>query len=180
MRGTVHPLDLDRTRIRGADPPPQRETNAADYWRLYGIELPLALRAVAQTVFGCPASAGVTEQDFCIADMFMPRKRGSLDPAYLDMSLFLRARYDYIPDDVPRLSDDDTKKAIPERFRDQTMLDDVNVLAYVPDEGSDGDEDGTDQCVEWVLPGPVRPEPTSHEGGGAAARNGGRASSRED
>ena len=42
------------------------------------------------------------------------------------------------------------------------------------------DEDDRDLCVEWVLPGPVRPEPTSHEGEGTAARNGGRASSRED
>ena len=88
------------------------------------------------------------ERDFSIAGMFMPGKRGSLDPAYLEMSLFLRAQYDNIPDDVPRLSDDDTKKAIPERFRDQTMLDDVKVLAYVPDEDPDDDEDDRDQSVE--------------------------------
>ena len=57
------------------------------------------------------------------------------------------------------------------------MLDDVKVLDYVPDAGYDGDEDDRDQCVEGVLPGPVRPEPTSHEGEGAAARNCGGASS---
>ena len=101
----------------------------------------------------------------------MPRKRGSLDPAYLEMSLILRVQYDYIPRDVPRLSDNDTKKSIPERFMDRTMLDDVKVLDYVPNEDPDGDEDDRDQCAEWVLPGPVRPEPTSHEGEEAAARN---------
>ena len=107
--------------------------------------------------------------------MFTPRKRGSIDPAYLEMSLFLRAQYGYIPDDVTRLSDDDTKKAIPERLMDQTMLNHVKVLDYVPDEESDGDEDDRDQSVEWVLP-----DPTSHEGEGAAAGNGKGASSRED
>ena len=85
----------------------------------------------------------------------------------------------YIPDDVPRLSDDDTKKAITERYRDQTMLDDVKVLVYVPDEESDGDEDDRDQSLEWALPDPVRPDPTSHEAERAAAENGEGASSRE-
>ena len=60
------------------------------------------------------------------------------------------------------------------------MLDDVKVLDYVPDAGYDGDEDDRDQCVEGVLPGPVRPERTSHEVEGVAAKNGGGALSRED
>ena len=159
-------------------PHTQRETNAADYGRLYGKELSLALRTVAQTVVGCPASAGVTERGFSITDMFMPRKRAR--PRLLEMSLVLRAQYYYIPDEVPPLSDDDSKKATPERLRGQTMLDYVKVLDYVPDEESDGDEDDGEQSLEWVLPGPVRPEPTSREGEGAAAENGGGASSWED
>ena len=52
-------------------PPTQRETNAADDWRLYGKELSLALRAVARTVFVCPALAGVMEREFFIADMYL-------------------------------------------------------------------------------------------------------------
>ena len=110
----------------------------------------------------------------------MARKRSSLDPAYLDISPVLRAQYDYLPDDVPRLSDDDTQKDITERFRDQTILDDVKVLDYVPDEECDDYEDDRDQSVEWVLPDPVRPEPMSHEDEGAAAGDGGGASSWED
>ncbi|CAM9121357.1 unnamed protein product, partial [Laminaria digitata] len=98
------------------------------------------------------------ERDFCIADMFVPRKRGSLDPAFLEMSLFLRAQYEYIPDDVPRLSEEDATESIPERFRDRTMVDDVNVLDFVSEEESD-DADAGEQGVEWVLPDPVLPEP---------------------
>lgn len=58
--------------------PTQRGTAAADDWRPHDKESPLALRAVAQTVFGCPATAGVIERDFCITDKLRPRKRGSL------------------------------------------------------------------------------------------------------
>ena len=60
------------------------------------------------------------------------------------------------------------------------MLDYVKVLDYVPDEESNGGEDDRDQSLECVLPGPVRPEPTSREGEGAVAENGGGASSWED
>ena len=119
------------------------------------------------------------ERDFCIAGMFMPRKPGSLDPSYLQMSLFLPAQYDYIPDDVPRLSDDNTQKAIPERSKDHTIPDDVKVLGYAPDEECDDDEDDRDQSMEWVLPDSARPEPTNHEGEKAAARKGRGASSSE-
>ena len=55
----------------------------------------------------------------------MPRKRGSLDPAYLHMSLFFRALYDYISCDVWKLPDEDARGTIPERFKGQTILDEV-------------------------------------------------------
>lgn len=118
---------------------------------MHGKVLPLALRAVAQSVFGCPASAGVMERDFCAADMFMPRKSGSLDPAYLEMSLFLRAQYDDVLCDVRKLSDEDARGAIPERFRDQTMLDEVQVLDFVAEETDDHESE--EDADEWVLPG---------------------------
>ena len=75
--------------------PSNKKDNAAEYWRVHGKVLPPALRAVAQSVFGCRASAGVMERDLCTTDLFMPRKRGSLDPAYLEIHLFLRAQYEY-------------------------------------------------------------------------------------
>ena len=54
------------------------------------------------------------------------------------------------------------------------------MLVYVPDEEPDGGEDDSDPGLERVLPDPVRPEPTNHEGEQAAGEKGGGASSRED
>ena len=45
----AHLFFLHRVQI----PKSQREDIAADYWCVHGIVLPLALRAVAQSVFGC-------------------------------------------------------------------------------------------------------------------------------
>ncbi|MEP2262582.1 MAG: hypothetical protein ABJI00_14280 [Paracoccaceae bacterium] len=53
------------------------------YWPSHGHEWPSVLRALAQAVFGAPASAGVMERNFCITDMFVSRKQGGLDPANL-------------------------------------------------------------------------------------------------
>ena len=144
----------------------QREDNGAEYWRLHGKRLPLALRAVAQSVFGYPASAGV-KRDFCIV-MFMPRNRGSLDPANLEMSLFPRAQYDYTPCNVPKLSDDAAQLAILERCRDQTILDDVQVLISLDEEESN-DKNEVQDADECVLTDPTSRE----EGRRAAAGNGG-------
>ena len=44
----AHLFSLHRVQI----PKSRREDNAADYWRVHGKVLPLALRAVAQSVFG--------------------------------------------------------------------------------------------------------------------------------
>ena len=122
--------------------------DAAEYWRVYGSRHPLALRAVAQAVFGCPACAGVIERDFCIADWFMPRKRGSLDPAFLEMLLYLRAQFDYISNDVPSLTEQEAKVAVPNRLRDQAKLDEVNVLTFEAEEESA--DESEDLGAEWV------------------------------
>lgn len=89
------------------------------------------------------------ERDFCIADFFMPRKRGSLDLGFLEMSLFLRAQFDHIPNDVPILSADAARDAIPNRIRDQTQLNDVRVLDVVVEEESSDDDEDVD--LAWVL-----------------------------
>ncbi|CAM9323849.1 unnamed protein product [Ectocarpus sp. 6 AP-2014] len=112
--------------------------NGADYWTLDCKSLPLALRGVAQSGFGCPASAGGVERGFCVADFFMPSRRSSLDPAYLEMGLFLRAHERNIPNDIPTLTDAQQQAAIPNRFRKQDLLDEVKVLDVELDERSDG------------------------------------------
>lgn len=81
------------------------------------------------------------ERDFCIADYVMPRKRGSLDPAYLEMELFLRAQFDFIPNDVPQLTDEEATAAIPERFRNREMLEEVRVMDVDPDDSDESEDD---------------------------------------
>eukprot|EP00904_Undaria_pinnatifida_P003206 jgi/Undpi1/12887/HiC_scaffold_7.g02553.m1 len=72
--------------------PGTRENSSPDYWPAHGKVLRLALQAVAQAVFGCPASAWETERDFCIADMVMPRQHGSLESGALgNVSIFKSA-----------------------------------------------------------------------------------------
>ncbi|CAB1111867.1 unnamed protein product [Ectocarpus sp. CCAP 1310/34] len=121
-----------------------KATDAGERRRLLDLDgksLPLALRAVAQSVFGCPASAGGVERDFCVADFFMPGRRSSLDPAYLDVGLFLRVHKRIIPNDILTLTDAQQQAAIPNRFRKQDLLDEVKVLDVELDERSDGQND---------------------------------------
>ncbi|CAB1096918.1 unnamed protein product [Ectocarpus sp. CCAP 1310/34] len=160
-------------------PPEERTENGAEYWRLHGKKHPFALRLVAQAVYGVPASAGVVERDFSIADLFMPRKRASLDPAYLEMQLYLRAHFDSIPMDIPKLDDASVAAAIPDRFRDPQAVEEVRVLDFteeekevgvfdfVPDEEGDfvPDEEGEDaEGPEPNVPVP----PVGEVGGGVA------------
>ena len=71
------------------------------------------------------------ERDFCIADMFMPRKTPLTRSGGF---IVFRTQYDCIPCDVPKLSDEDARGAIPERFKVQTMLAEVQVLDFVAEE----------------------------------------------
>ena len=83
-----------------------------------------------------------------MADWFMPRKRGSLDPAFLEMLLYLRAQFDYISNDVPSLTEQEAKVAVPNRLRDQAKLDEVNVLTFEAEEESA--DESEDLGAEWV------------------------------
>ncbi|CAM9846961.1 unnamed protein product, partial [Laminaria digitata] len=74
------------------------------------------LRSVAQSVWSAPASAAVLERDLCVADQVVSRQRGSLDPAFVEMLLFLRAGIDYIPREIPKLTDEQAAAAIPDRL----------------------------------------------------------------
>ncbi|CAN0467400.1 unnamed protein product, partial [Laminaria digitata] len=74
------------------------------------------LQSVAQSVLGAPASAAVLERDFCVAGQVVSRQRGSLDPAFVELLLFLRAGIDYIPREIPKLTDRQAAAAIPDRL----------------------------------------------------------------
>ena len=136
--------------------------DGAEYWRLHGKRRPVALRAAAQAVYGVPDSAGVMERDFCIADFFMPRKRGSLDPARLEMCLFLRAQYDSIQPDIPQLADDAVQNALQGRFKDPALLHEVQDMDYAEEQHSDEDDDTVDPA--WVAADP-QSRGLGHEGG---------------
>lgn len=82
------------------------------------------------------------ERDFCVADMFQPRKRGGIDPANLEMALYLRGQFDNIPADIPQLSDEQASEAVPRRFTDRKMLEEVEVLNFSLEPERDmGDEE---------------------------------------
>ena len=88
------------------------------------------------------------ERDFCITDKYVPRKRGGFDHANLEMALYLRGQRHHIPQDSPKLSDEEAVKAIQDRYTDLTMRQEVQVLDYglEDDRNSDDDEDG----LSWV------------------------------
>jgi len=60
----------------------------------------------------------VLERDFGEAGKLVNRQRGSLDPSFVEMVMFLRGAYDLIPDDVPALSPAQRAEAIPARLKD--------------------------------------------------------------
>ena len=89
------------------------------------------------------------EGDFWIAeDVFVPRKRGGQDPANLEMALYFRQQLPYIPQDIPKLSEEEAARAIPDRFKDPKMQREVQVLDYYLEHDRDGGDDEED--VSWV------------------------------
>lgn len=110
-----------------------KKLSGVEYWRAHGNQWPSALRALAQAVFGAPSSAGIMERDFCIADLYQPRKRGSLGPVYLEMVTYLRGQFDNIPKDIPQMTEPELEAALPTRFTDKGMLDEVVVMDFVPE-----------------------------------------------
>lgn len=109
----------------------QRQLDGVQFWRVHGKEYSPHLRTVAQAVFGAPSSAGILERDFCVAEMFQSRKRGGMDPSNLEMVLYLRGQFDNIPDDVPQLTEEQAAEAVPRRFKDRKMVEEVEVLNYL-------------------------------------------------
>lgn len=122
--------------------------DGVDYWREHGSDHPPVLGKLAQALLGAPSSAGCVERDFCIADMFQPRKHGGLDPANLEMSLYPRGQLSSIPLDIPKLTDEQAAKAIPDRLTDPAKLAEVKVLDFLPESTEDADDDEED--LSWA------------------------------
>ena len=98
------------------------------YWRSHGHEWPSILRALAQTVFDALASVVVMERDSCIADTFIPRKHGGVDTTNLEMALYLRGQFNYIPKTFPSLAT--KRRRTPPRIDLKTCVKEVQVLGF--------------------------------------------------
>lgn len=125
-------------------------SNTCDFWRQHGDAISPHLKRAAQSVLGAPAScAAIPERDLVLTgghtqtpscsqfpmSSLLVRARTSPDPksvpeqACLEILLFLRASFDAIPKDIPRLvSQKELEEAIPSRFRDPASLEEVQAL----------------------------------------------------
>jgi len=108
------------------------------FWKKHGDTICPQLKPVAQAILGLPPASAVLERDFCIADSVMTRKRGSVDPAYVEMMLFCRANYHLIPSRIPELDAEKVKEAIPTRLTDPSKLSEVAQLDVLPEAGEPG------------------------------------------
>lgn len=104
----------------------------AEFWRTYGSKNFRLLSVVARSVIAAPGSAAVLERDVDDSGgLANNRQRGGgsgLDQGYREMAMLLCAAFESVPEDVPRLSEDAVEEAIPRRFRDPQMQEELSGL----------------------------------------------------
>ena len=71
---------------------------------------------VARVLLSVPASAAVLERDFSTAGRLITGSRSRLAGDYVEMTLFLNGNKEYIPVEVPSLSESQMKEAVPRRL----------------------------------------------------------------
>ena len=71
---------------------------------------------VARVLLSVPASAAVLERDFSTAGRLITGSRSRLAGKYVEMTLFLNGNKEYIPVEVPSLSESQMKEAVPRRL----------------------------------------------------------------
>ena len=67
---------------------------------------------VARVLLSVPASAAVLERDFSTAGRLITGSRSRLAGEYVEMTLFLNGNKEYIPVEVPSLSESQMKEAV--------------------------------------------------------------------
>ena len=134
----------------------------ASFWRGYGAEHFPTLANVARAVLGAPGSAAVFERDFGEANKLVNRQRGALDSPFVEMMMFLRGAYDFIPEDVPALTAAERTEAIPTRLKDPRKK------AEVEDLTSDLDKPKADGTLDGLLVGGDNSDDESGEVGTAS------------
>ena len=101
-----------------------KSTKAKDYplsvllsfWAGEGRALYLNMARVARVLLSVPASAVVLERDFSTAGRLITGSRSRLAGEYVEMTLFLNGNKEYIPVEVPSLSESQVKEAVPRRL----------------------------------------------------------------
>ncbi|CAN0477413.1 unnamed protein product, partial [Ascophyllum nodosum] len=68
---------------------------------------------VARVLLSVPASAAVLERDFSTTGRLITGSRSRLAGEYVEMTLFLNGNKEYIPVEVPSLSESQIKEAVP-------------------------------------------------------------------
>lgn len=71
----------------------------------------------------------MVENDFATGGWPMAHPQTHMDLAYTEMVLFLRGAFRAIPREIPALSDEEVKLAVPLRFRDFQMRKQVSLLS---------------------------------------------------
>lgn len=112
-------------------------TSSLLWWKDEGsVRFPI-IALTARALLAIKASAGHIEQDFSLAGFMVSSRRSSLDSAYVDMTLFLKSlRSDEIPsyENVPKLSKEARKEAIPKRYTDEAGVKVINELDEMREE----------------------------------------------
>ena len=101
-----------------------KSTKAKDYplsvllsfWAGEGRALYPNMARVARVLLSVPASAAVLERDFSTAGRLITGSRSRLAGEYVEMTLFLNGNKEYIPVEVPCLSESQMKEAVPRRL----------------------------------------------------------------
>ena len=101
-----------------------KSTKAKDYplsvllsfWAGEGRALYPNMARVARVLLSVPASAAVLERDFSTAGRLITGSRSRLAGKYVEMTLFLNGNKEYIPVEVPSLSESQMKEAVPRRL----------------------------------------------------------------
>lgn len=89
----------------------QTGEEVAMFWRTYCWRHFRLLCNVARALLGAPASATVLDRNFGETGKLASHQRGSLGATYVEMILYLRGAYDYIPETIPKLTAERAEKA---------------------------------------------------------------------
>lgn len=133
-------FDRFRDRFKGAGRKDYPLHELLSFWAGEGQSLYPHMARVARVLLSVPASSAVLERDFSMAGRVITGSRSRLGGEYTEMTLFLNGNQDYIPVEVPVLSDEQAKQALPRRLTNP-RAEVVSLSSGVEDVVADIDDD---------------------------------------